>query len=140
MSNYNPDNWVVIKMNGDDPHYRVLAGWSGGYLDGDSWRMNSGIVRVEDAGDRFNFYGSTGSCYSCGKESYCIRMNNAHVWAQLQEQHGDKVEMLDGETDWLAMDWIIELLNTSHNLILKKFANTIQRKMVFLSSMCVRLH
>jgi len=35
-------------------------------------------------------------------------MNNAHVWAQLQEQHGDKVEMLDGETDWLAMDWIIE--------------------------------
>jgi len=47
---YNPDNWVVIKMNGDDPHYRVLAGWSGGYLDGDSWRMNSGITRVEDAG------------------------------------------------------------------------------------------
>ena len=23
MTNYNPDNWVVIKMNGDDPHYRV---------------------------------------------------------------------------------------------------------------------
>ena len=109
MSNYNPDNWVVIKMNGDDPHYRVLAGWSGGYLDGDSWRMNSGIVRVEDAGDRFNFYGSTGSCYSCGKESYCIRMNNAHIWAQLQELHGDKVKMLDEETDWLGMDWIIKL-------------------------------
>ena len=107
MSEYNPDNWVVIKMDGDDPHYRVLAGWSGGYLDGDSWRMNSGITRVEDAGDRFNFYGPTGSCYSCGKESYCIRMNNAHVWAQLQELHGDKVKMLDEETDWLAMDWMI---------------------------------
>jgi hypothetical protein len=23
------DNWVVIKMKGDEPHYRVLAGWSG---------------------------------------------------------------------------------------------------------------
>ena len=22
---YNPDNWVVIKIGGDDPHYRVLA-------------------------------------------------------------------------------------------------------------------
>ena len=35
MTNYNPDNWVVIKMSGNDPHYRVLAGWSGGYLDGE---------------------------------------------------------------------------------------------------------
>ena len=108
MTDYNPDNWVVIKMNGDDPHYRVLAGWSGGYLDGDSWRMNSGITRVEDAGDCYNFYGSTGSCYSCYKESYCIRMNTARIWAQLQELHGDKVEMMPEETDWLGMDWIIK--------------------------------
>ena len=108
MSNYNPDNWVVIKMDGDDPHYRVLAGWSGGYLYGNSWRMNSGITRVEDAGDCYKFYGSSGSYYSCDKESYCIRMNNAHIWAQLQEQHGDKVKMLDEETDWLEMDWIIK--------------------------------
>lgn len=27
MSNYWPDNWVIIKLKGDDPHYRVLAGW-----------------------------------------------------------------------------------------------------------------
>ena len=32
---YTPDNWVIIKVMGDDPHYRVLVGWSGGYLDGD---------------------------------------------------------------------------------------------------------
>ena len=109
MTDYNPDNWVVIKMNGDDPHYRVLAGWSGGYLGGDSWRMNSGIIRAEDAGDRFNFHGLTGSCYSCGKESYALRMNNAHVWKKLRELHGDKVEIMPEETDWLAVDWKIEL-------------------------------
>ena len=72
MSNYKPDNWVVIKMDGDNPHYRVLAGWSGGYLHGDSWRINSCITRVEDDGDCYNFYGSSGSCYSCYKESYRI--------------------------------------------------------------------
>ena len=22
---YTPDNWVIIKLKGDDPHYRVLA-------------------------------------------------------------------------------------------------------------------
>jgi len=108
MTDYNPDNWVIIKINGDDPHYRVLAGWSGGYLDGDSWRMNSGITRAEDAGDRFNFYGSSGSCYSCGKESYTLRMNNAHIWAKLQEMHGDKVEMMPEDTDWLDMNWSIK--------------------------------
>jgi len=30
MSDYTCDNWVVIKMKGDDPHYRVLVGTSGG--------------------------------------------------------------------------------------------------------------
>ena len=108
MTDYNPDNWVVIKMGVDDPHYRVLAGWSGSYLNGHSWRMNSGITRVEDAGERFNFYGSSGSCYNCHKDLYRLRMNNFHVWNQLKELHSDKVEMMPEETDWLGMDWIIK--------------------------------
>ena len=108
MSNYTPDNWVVIKMDGDTAHYRVLAGWSGGYLDGNSWKVNSGIVRVEIDGDYYCFYGLSGSCYSCHKESYCIRMNNAHIWTRLQTIHGDKVEMMPETTDWLTHDWIIK--------------------------------
>jgi len=109
MTEYNPDNWVVVKIKGDDPHYRVLGGWSGGYLDGDSWRMNSGITRVVDADDHWlHFHGSSGSVYRCNKGSYTLRMNNAHVWVQLQELHGDKVEMMPEDTDWLTMDWIIK--------------------------------
>lgn len=50
---YTPDNWVVIKCKGDDPHYRILAGWSGGYTTGTSWRMNSGITRVEETDDAY---------------------------------------------------------------------------------------
>jgi hypothetical protein len=108
MTEYAPDNWVVIKIKGDDPHYRVLGGWSGGYLDGDSWRMNSGITRVDDADDHWlHFHGSSGSVYRCNKGSYTLRMNNAHIWEQLQEIHGNKVEMMPEDTDWLNMDWII---------------------------------
>jgi hypothetical protein len=103
-----PDNWVVIFFNGDDPHYRILAGWSGGYLDGDSWRMNSGITKVEDAGDYYHFYGSSGSVYACHKNAYCLRGNNVYVWNALQEKHGEKVQMMDENTDWLTMDWIIK--------------------------------
>ena len=41
MSDYNCDNWVVIKFNTEEHgiFYKVLVGTSGGYLDGDSWRM-----------------------------------------------------------------------------------------------------
>lgn len=108
MANYTPDNWVVIKYKGDDPHYRVLVGWSGGYLDGDSWRMNSGIVRVEETEHAFLFYGASGSCYEGLKTAYCLRKNNSYIWAQLQELHGDKVEIMPEDTDWLSMDWIIK--------------------------------
>jgi hypothetical protein len=108
MTNYFPDNWVVIKLKGDDPHYRVLAGWSGGYTTGDSWRMNSGITKVELKGDQYIFYGSSGSQYICHKECYTLRMNNAHVWSTLEKNHGDKVEMMPEDTDWLNTDWIIK--------------------------------
>jgi len=108
MNEYIPDNWVVIKMEGDEPHYRVLAGWNGGYLDGSSWKINSGITRVENDDDRYNFYGLSGSCYSCHKESYSIRMNNANIWSRLQELHGAKVQMMPEDTNWMNMDWIIK--------------------------------
>jgi len=108
MNNHHPDNWVIIKFKGDDPHYRVLAGWSGGYTTGDSWRMNSGIVAVEEDEHFYRFWGSSGSAYNCGKNSYGLRMNNAGIWNRLKEQYGDKVEMLDEDTDWKSMDWIIE--------------------------------
>ena len=102
------DNWVVIFLNAGDPHYRILTGMSGGYLDGDSWRMNSGIVRVEEDEQYFYFHGASGSCYAGRKTAYCLRMNNAYIWAQLKEKHGDKVSMLDEDTDWMNHDWIIK--------------------------------
>lgn len=105
---YVPDNWVVIKIKHYEPHYRVLAGWSGGYTQGDSWRMNSGIVRVEQDDHNFYFYGHSGSSYQCRRTAYCLRKNSAYVWAQLQELHGDKVELMPEDTDWLNVDWIIK--------------------------------
>ena len=109
MSNYTPDNWVVIKLDdGVEPHYRVLAGWSGGYTTGNHWRVNSGITKVTEDNMYYYFSGSSGSTYRCGKKSYMLRMNNVHVWGQLQRIHGDKVEMMPEDTDWMNMDWIIK--------------------------------
>ena len=107
---YTPDNWVVIKYKyKDEPaHYRILAGTSGGYLDSDTWRINSGIVRVEETEHSFLFYGASGSCYECIKTAYCIRRNNSGIWIHLKESELFDVELMPEDTDWLTMDWILK--------------------------------
>ena len=62
MTQYNPDRWVVLKMihNGTTLH-KVLGHWHGGYLNGDSWRLNSGITHVESVPGFYRFHGSSGS-------------------------------------------------------------------------------
>lgn len=105
------DNWVVIKINSDTPHYRVLIGTSGGYTTGDGWRMNSGIVSVREEGEYLFFAGATGSEYQCHKDAYGLRMNNAHIWTAMQEKNKTRgreiYQMLDEDTDWFEIDWLI---------------------------------
>ena len=108
MSEYRPDNWVVLKVKegkGTFPFYKVLAGWSGGYLSGDSWRINSGVTEVKEDGDYYEFYGETGSCYCCHKEGYGLRMNNAGVYKNLclQQEFGGQVQLMAEDTDWSTL-------------------------------------
>jgi hypothetical protein len=79
---YAPDQWEIVEITGTDPHYRIFGSWSGGYLDGDSWRLNSGVERCESVGDYYFFYGNTGSIYKCHKEAYGIR--SPHNAAELR--------------------------------------------------------
>jgi len=68
---YTPDKWVVLKIEDNGKiGYKVLAGWSGSYLEGQSWKINSGIVKVEEDGDYYLFYGNSGSVYKCHKNGY----------------------------------------------------------------------
>jgi len=101
MSKYFPDNWVVLKSTlGDETSYKVLGGWSGSFTWGDSWRLNSGIVKV-DIGEKYiTFHGHSGSEYVCHKNSYELRMNNGGICKQILEEFPDTVEMMDKNTDW----------------------------------------
>lgn len=112
MSDYTPDNWVVLKMKpgkGAYPIYKVLAGWSGGYLDGDSWRMNSGITdcHMEKDGDYYYFTGFSGSVYRCHKDSYRLTMANGGVYNKLkeQEQFDGQIVLMPEETNWLELNY-----------------------------------
>jgi len=84
-----PDNWILLRMPEDSEYkdeFKVLGGWSGGYLDGDSWKLNSGIERYSEEGDYINFYGFSGSCYKCHKDSEQVRMNIAGILSTLEEK------------------------------------------------------
>lgn len=86
MSNYNPDQWLVVKINSNAPHYRVFATWSGGYLGGDSWKLNSGITAITEDENHYHFSGSSGSVYSCHKDSYG---SNGYGWSVLNRMIDD---------------------------------------------------
>ena len=60
MNVYQPDLWVVLKI-GD--MYKVFGSWYGGYLHGDSWRLNSGIREVKIIDNKIEFHGYSGSVY-----------------------------------------------------------------------------
>lgn len=94
-----PDNWIIIEISPPDEEtfYKILAGWSGGYLDGDRWRMNSGIDRVEEGDDYYDFIGASGSVYRCGKKSEMLRMNCAYIYEQMKKQFGDTINRIDYE-------------------------------------------
>lgn len=94
---YTPDNWIILKFN-TEAHgvfYKVLAGWSGGYLDGNSWKLNSGITKIELENDYYLIYGYSGSVYKCHKQSELVRMNTAGILKQLIDT--DKVTQISIE-------------------------------------------
>jgi len=94
---HTPDSWVIIKIDNpeyDKPYYKVLGGWSGGYLDGDSWRMNSGITKIDREGDFYLFNGLSGSVYKCHKNAETMRMSQAGIWNSLKEKYNESVEII----------------------------------------------
>ena len=84
---HTPDCWVILQLNNNkEILYKVLAGWSGSYLYGQSWQLNSGIVKVEIEDDYYLFHGYSGSIYKCHKNGYGLNNMTASILANLQKQ------------------------------------------------------
>lgn len=82
---YTPDLWVVIKIKED--LYKVLTSDFGGYLNGDSWRINSGIRMIEEFDDYYLISGYSGSEYKCHKSNYDMHSTTRNVLMKLMEHH-----------------------------------------------------
>jgi len=101
-----PDKWVVIKISSADapPIYKVLGSWYGGYLYGNSWRMNSGIERVVKASKHtFLFHGFSGSCYECRINNYGMHLESSGVVESLKKSPHHTVEVMPEDFNWLDL-------------------------------------
>jgi len=78
---HKPDRWVIVKVPGGA---KVLGSWSGGYLDGDSWRLSSGLERIEEDGDYYLMHNYSGSIYKCHKEMEGMNMVALSIFNQLK--------------------------------------------------------
>ena len=93
-----PDSWVIIEVNHEGEQFqKILSGWSGGYLDGDAWRMSSRVkeINIKVNQDFFTVDTESGSRYTLFKSRQGLRMSNAGIYNQLKEKFGDAVEMIE---------------------------------------------
>lgn len=110
MSDYTPDRWVMLKISHEGvPTYKILAGWYGGYSNGDSWKLNSGVTQIKETDTEYLFYGYSGSVYHCHKQSYGLSTYTASILNGFQEQVKDAtdiiIEMLPEESKFMEINY-----------------------------------
>ncbi len=110
MTQYCPDKWLVVKIEGEKfpLTYKVFACWHGGYLDGDSWKMNSGITKVIKEENFYLFKGYSGSVYKCHENCYGATMYGygvLHNIIEKSKEAGVNVEKMPDDTNWLEIKY-----------------------------------
>lgn len=87
MSEYYPDRWKVIKLDHNgETFYKVMAGWSGGYCHGDSWKLSSCVEFISEDENAITFRNNSGSRYICNKMSEGFTSYSYSVFLSIQEE------------------------------------------------------
>ena len=105
-----PDKWVVLKLDSElETIYKVFGSWAGGYMDGDRWKMNSGIKCVEEDDNHYYFVGYSGSCYKCHKKGYGIMTSfSGSVLDNIIDRAGKaniSVSVMKDDTDLMGLTY-----------------------------------
>jgi hypothetical protein len=106
---YTPDRWMLLRFSKDQVvFYKVFATWAGGYLDGDSWQLNSGVTQLKETETHYLFEGVSGSTYICNKRSYGSTGYGFGVLNNLITKslgQGTVVDILPGDSDFTAINY-----------------------------------
>lgn len=106
---YYPDKWKMVKMTNRENgrvHYRIFGVWYGGYAGSDSWKMNSGVTRIEQDEHGYHFHGSSGSVYYCNKNTYGTSMYGHGILSHIIKNAQDvDIEEMPEDTDWMSLNY-----------------------------------
>lgn len=80
---YTPDAYQIILV--DNSVVKVFASWSGSYLYGDCFRINSGTVKIESDASHYYFKGYSGSTYQLRKSQGRLTSYTQAVYNELLE-------------------------------------------------------
>jgi hypothetical protein len=112
LNDYTPSCWVIVKFTSPEHGviYKVLAGGGGGYLHGHTWKLSSGITKVEMDYDKFGkkfftIHNHSGSRYFCYEDSHGLRMSIAWKYNDFKEKLGDQMEDYDDLWNIMTHDW-----------------------------------
>lgn len=86
---YTPDSWRVVEFTyGDEkePLRKVFAGWYGGFTQGDSWKLSSGIIKTTEFDNRYEFENHSGSTYVCFKAAQRMSGYMMQVYSSFEAQ------------------------------------------------------
>lgn len=99
MNIHTPDAWVIVRIEHDGKIvHRLLAGWVGGYVDGDRWRMSSGITDIYDEETHYLVKNQSGSKYRCDKASQRLTGMMQNVFWSYEQDYkglGATIEVVD---------------------------------------------
>ena len=92
MKTYTPDTWSILLF--DSPTYgkifKVFGGWYGGFTQGDSWKLSSGMKDLVDEGDFYSSMQESGSIYQLYKNSEKLSGYQLGIFAGWVEQMKEK--------------------------------------------------
>lgn len=103
MSEYYPDCYQFLRISSvydDSVIYKLFAVWVGGYAQGDSWKINSGITQIFKEENSLRVSGYSGSTYVVNTENKFMSSYGTSVLTDIikrADKEGIKVELVSVE-------------------------------------------
>lgn len=108
MSLYQPEKFLVLKLGAKNfTTYKLFGTWMGGYLHGDSWRLNSGITKVTGDGKLLDFESQSGAIYRVHKDTYGASVFTQSIVDRWVAESGEDkyCSIMPGYINWTEFDW-----------------------------------
>lgn len=108
---YTPDAWVIVKLwnktlADQEPTYKVLGGWYGGFADSNYWRLSSGVQSITKEGDVYTIPQFSGSTYVVHENNERMNFTMASAFASFEQELED-----DGGTNGITVISVKDLMS-----------------------------